>query len=63
MTTAVLEPRMVSAKTLSPMCDIKENTLRKWGREGKLPCKIVCGSLMRFDLEGTRRILGLNDKD
>ena len=62
MARATLDRKWISAKTLAEALDIQESTIRKWGREGRIPAKIIGGRLMRFDLEGTIRALKL-DKD
>ena len=63
MATATLERKLVSAKTLGRMLDIRETTIRAWGREGKLSARIIGGRLMRFDLQEALQTLGLAEKD
>ena len=56
-----LKKKWVSAKTLGKLVDIRAQTISVWGQTGRIPSKIIGGRLRRYDLEGTLKVLGLDE--
>ena len=59
--TAVMDPpTLLTTSEVSRLLGVSPNTVTRWAREGRLPCRLTLGGHHRFDrqvIEGIRETL------
>jgi excisionase family DNA binding protein len=59
--TAVMDPpTLLTTSEVSRLLGVSPNTVTRWAREGRLPCRLTLGGHHRFDrqvIEGLRETL------
>ena len=51
---------LVNTKTLAEILDLPPTSVRRYAREGKLPCKRI-GRLLRFDIDDVNKAISGGD--
>lgn len=56
--TATEPPALLATSDVSRMLGVSPNTVTRWAREGRLPCRLTLGGHHRFEREVIEQIRG-----
>jgi len=57
------QPRLITTRELARRLGVTSNTIRKWTREGRIPCLRIGQKTLRFDATAVIKVLSQSQVD
>jgi len=57
------QPRLITTRELARRLGVTSNTIRKWTREGRIPCLRIGQKTLRFDATVVIKVLSQSQAD